>query len=112
MSDWAAYGELENGTAFAAAVLVSHTGGSGVFYDLGAVLLDSDTPAGIATTFIGDRVQINSLTIQDGLVVLDLITSGPNDAMCCPTQHVLQTYGLEDGELVLLSSEVTGTVEP
>lgn len=110
LSDWTTYGELDNGSA-AAAILVSQTGGSGVFYDLAVVSFGQGKPVDVATTFIGDRVQVNALTIEEGDIILDMVVAGPDDPMCCPTQHVRQTYGLEGGELKLIANEVIGTVE-
>jgi heat shock protein HslJ len=41
-----------------------------------------------------------------------MIVQGPEDPFSSPTQQVLQTYELKDGELVLTTNEVMGTVEP
>ncbi len=94
-----------------AAILVSQTGGTGTFYDL-AVLQEVDGVLGdAATTYLGDRIVINSLTIVEGQIVVDMVVQGPEDPFCCPTQRVIQTYVMQGGELVQVSSEVTGTVE-
>ncbi len=45
-------------------------------------------------------MSINSLTIENNQVVVDMITQGPDDPMCCPTQQVVVAYELQDGELV------------
>ena len=55
---------------------------------------------------LGDRVQIKSLHIENGEIVVDMLTQGPDDPMCCPTQYVSKRYVLESGELVLVRSEV------
>jgi heat shock protein HslJ len=60
---------------------------------------------------LGDRAKIRSLAIQDGQIALEMVTHGPDDPMCCPTQIVRNTYALEGDELVEKSSEVIGTVE-
>ena len=53
-----------------------------------------------AWTQLGDRVQINSLSIQNGESVVHMVTHGPNDPVCCPTQQVAQSYALQGDELV------------
>ncbi len=70
-------------------------------------------PSILATIFIGDRVQINAITIDNGEVVLDMITHGPDDPMCCPSQHVIQKFSLQGSELIPISTEfltITGIV--
>jgi heat shock protein HslJ len=88
-----------------AVVLVSQPGGSGSFYDLAVVTRIDGEPVNITTSLIGDRIQINSMSIQDGEIILDMITHGPDDPMCCPTQHVIQRYAIQDDELVATGTE-------
>jgi len=40
------------------------------------------------------------------------VTQGPDDPMCCPTQHVMAAYELQNGELKQVSLLELGTVEP
>jgi heat shock protein HslJ len=40
-----------------------------------------------------------------------MVTHGPDDPMCCPTQIVRNTYALEGDTLVEMASEVIGSVE-
>jgi uncharacterized lipoprotein YbaY/heat shock protein HslJ len=110
LTEFAAVGELD-GQPAAAVILVTDPGGSGTFYDLAVVMEQDGQPMNVATTPLGDRVQINSLSIADNQIVVDMIAQGPNDPMCCPTQQVLQTYELQDGALVQVSSEVAGTAQ-
>lgn len=107
-----AYGQLADGQEAAAVILASSGGGSGTFIDLALVVDQDGQPVNIATTMLGDRVQVNSVAFQDGQIVVDMITQGPDDPMCCPTQQVLQTYALEGDSLTLVSTEVLGTVAP
>jgi uncharacterized membrane protein len=62
-------------------------------------------PHDIAWAQLGDRVQINSVSIQDGEIAVDMVTHGPDDPMCCPTQQVVQTYALQGEELVLMTEQ-------
>ncbi len=99
-----AYGEL-NGQPAAAVVLASSGGGSGTYMDLAAVVEQNGEPVNVATTSLGDRVQINSVVIENNEIVVDMVTHGPDDPMCCPTQQMVQTYALEGDQLV----ETSGT---
>ena len=98
-------GELGEGGQASAVILVTQPGGSGTFYDLAIVARVNDEPVNVATTFIGDRVQINAIAIDHGEVVLDMITHGPDDPMCCPAQHVIQKFSLQGFDLVPTSTE-------
>lgn len=101
-----AFGYLTDGQEVAAVVLYTAPGGSGTFYDLAVVVQQNGKLVNLATTLLGDRVKINSLSTEDGEIVVDMITHGPNDPMCCPTQRVLETYALEDNQLAKTSSKV------
>jgi heat shock protein HslJ len=97
-----------NGQPAAAVVLVTDPGGSGTFYDLAVVMEQGGQPVNVATASLGDRVQINSLTLENDEIVVDMVNQGPDDPMCCPTQRVVQTYALQGDQLVQTSSQVVG----
>ena len=102
-----AFGDLDgDGVEDAAVILAANAGGSGTFISLEAVRNEGSEPVHLATYPLGDRVRIESLAIEGGQIVLEMITHGPDDPMCCPTQQVVQTYALRGGELVQTSSEV------
>lgn len=105
LTDYIAYGELSNGQTGAVAVIATDAGGSGTFYDLAVVVPQDGQLTNVATTSLGDRIQINSVEIVDGNIVVDMVQAGPDDPLCCPTQHVVNTYALEDDQLTLVSSE-------
>jgi heat shock protein HslJ len=100
-----AYGELPDGQVAAAVALATETGGSGTFYELTLVVDLNGAPLNIALVFLGDRIKLNSLKIENGQVLVDMVKQGPDDAMCCPTLHVLQKYALQGADLALVSSE-------
>jgi len=99
-----AYGQLDGGDA-AAVVLVTDPGGSGTFYSLHLMTTQNGQPVEVASTSLGDRVQINSVTIQDNQIVVDMVQAGPDDPMCCPSQHVIKTYEVQADQLVEVSSQ-------
>ena len=110
LTDHTAFGYID-GKPAAAVILVTDPGGSGTFYYLALVTESEGKLTNIATTLLGDRVQINSLAVKEGKMILDMITQGPDDPFCCPTQRVVQVYALEGDEIVQTSSEVIGEVK-
>jgi heat shock protein HslJ len=110
LTEHIAYGEL-NGQPAAVVVLVTDPGGSGTFYNLAIVMEQDGALANVASTFLGDRARIRSLTIEKDQIVVDMVTHGPDDPLCCPTQIVRDTYALEGETLVEVASEVIGSAE-
>lgn len=102
-----AFGDL-NGDQVedAATLLVENSGGSGTFYYLAAVVNQNGELVNTATALVGDRSQIEALAIEDGTILLELISHGENDALCCPTQREVRTYELSEGQLINTSTEV------
>lgn len=97
-----AYGDLNgDGTDDVVVVIVANPGGSGTFYYLAAVINENGRPNPVASIFLGDRVFIRSLKIEDGQTVIELDITGPNDSFCCPTDSKRFTYRLEGDSLVV-----------
>ncbi len=84
-----------------AVVLVSNFGGSGHFYELTALLNEGRSFKQTDTLELGDRVEIKSLGIEDRRIYLTLLTHGPDDPMCCPSQKKELVAYLKSGKLVL-----------
>jgi hypothetical protein len=102
MLDDVAYGDVTgDNNADAVVVVAVNTGGSGVFHNLALVVDRGGRPVNIAGADLGDRVKVQSLAVEEGRVVIDLVTHGPSDPMCCPTLRVVQTYELQGDQLVL-----------
>jgi heat shock protein HslJ len=102
-----AFGDLNgDGVKDAVVVLVTNPGGSGTFYDLVAVLNRDGEPEHVATVSLGDRAKIQALSVESGQIVVRMITHGPNDPMCCPTQEVEQTDALQGSKWVEIASQV------
>jgi hypothetical protein len=96
-----ALGHLTNHSTKDAAVIYAYnTGGSGFFTMLAVMRNDQGKPLQIARTDLGDRVQINALSIQSGKIVIDMVTHGPNDPACCPTLKKIAAYTLVGNKLV------------
>jgi heat shock protein HslJ len=106
-------GDLDrDGADEAAALLWESSGGSGTRLFLTAMGIRDENAINLATTLIGDRVQVRTGAIEDGLVTLDLIRAGPEDAACCPTEKALVTWVLREGAMVRVGEEITGTLSP
>ncbi|MDE2994639.1 MAG: META domain-containing protein [Chloroflexota bacterium] len=95
LSEHVAFGDLnDDGDADAAVVLIADPGGSGTFRHVAAVINEGGEPRHVASAFLGDRVKVESLAIQDGEIVVQLIGHGPEDPLCCPTQQVRRAFQL------------------
>lgn len=100
-----ASGVIDEGGATGVAVfLTESSGGSGTNTFL-ALIKDVDgEPQNVATTLIGDRVEIRSLSLEEGSLVLELVVAGPDEPACCPTRKIEKTYRLDGEALVEESS--------
>lgn len=106
-----AFGDVTgDGVADAAVFLAENSGGSGVFTYLAVVSMQDDRPVNLGTAWLGDRGELVSVTIADGQIAVDMVTQGPDDAMCCATLEVVQTFALQNGELTLVSTDEIGTI--
>lgn len=101
LSDWLAFGDVNlDGRADALVFLSTQNGGTGHFVELAVVLDQNGSPDNIATVYLGDRVIVESAVVQDGVISVTLVEQGPNDPLCCPSQHVVMRFLLEGSELV------------
>ena len=94
----------------AVALLSSSSGGSGEFVHVAVFGVRDGALANLGTAPVGDRVRLQSLWLERGRIVMDVIEAGPGDAVCCPTQVARKAYGMEGGALKQLSSEVRGVL--
>jgi len=88
-----------------AAILVTNNGGNGFFYDLAFMVKEKGKQRNIATTALGDRVKIKSLSIENGNIIVQMVKHNKKDPKCCPTLDVTQKYTLQDNKLVQLSGK-------
>lgn len=64
----------------------------------------------VATLLLGDRVAIQSLTIEADRLVGELVVAAPDDSPCCPTLRQRVRWRLRDGELQELGREELGRI--
>ena len=95
-----AFGDVDGApSSEAVALLSSSEGGSGEMVWV-AVFGDRDGQlANLATAQVGDRVRLQSLWLEQGRIVMDVVEPGPSDPACCPTQVARRIYALSDGKL-------------
>jgi hypothetical protein len=123
-----AFGDLDfDGSEDAIVLLVTNGGGTGQFYDLQVVLNDNGQPNAVAYQPLGDRIILNDLSINHGIITVDMITQGPTDGACCPTLPLTLKYELQadqlapanlawlfqlaDGEICSFATGATGLVD-
>ena len=101
LREFVATGEL-NGkpNEEAAVLLVENSGGSGSFLYLAAVGLQDGEPVQLGNALIGDRSQVQAISIEDARIRLELLEHGPQDPACCPSNPVTQNWVLRDGRLM------------
>ena len=91
-----AFGDLNgDGIDDAVVVLAVNTGGSGTFEYAVAVVDRKGVPQQAAYEFLGDRVRVNSVTIANRQITVDMVVAGPNDPLCCPSQRVVKVLGIK-----------------
>jgi len=101
MADIVGFGDLNgDGVSDAAVILATTTGSSSVLYDLDAVLNQNGAAKFVASTPLGDRVQVKSIAIQGSEIAVDLLTQGPKDPISKPTLAVTRKYRLQGDKLV------------
>jgi heat shock protein HslJ len=105
------FGFGTDGEPLAAVILFTSSGGSGTFVDLHVVVQDNGTLVSKAVTSLGDRAQVYSLGMDGGKIVVEMLTHGPDDPMCCPTQEVRNVYVVQGNNLVEESSTGIGEAD-
>jgi hypothetical protein len=99
------YGDLNGDGADDAVIFLSeNSGGTGNFTYIAAQLNQDGQPVDAGSVWIEDRIQIISVAIEDGQVMLEVTAEGPGDAACCKTYKTQKTYALQDGRLTELPS--------
>lgn len=89
-----------DGDLVALGVLAVNTGGSGTFEYLAVVRKVNGVPQNVATVFLGDRVQVQYVTVGPGTITVDLVQAGPGQPLCCPNELVTRTYRLQGNQLI------------
>lgn len=87
------YGDINRDNQKDAFILLSYSGGgSGIFYYVIPIISKNGKIYQLKPTLLGDRIDIKSIKIISNALVVNMITQGPDDAACCPTQKVKNVY--------------------
>lgn len=82
------------------ALLSVETGGSGTFIYLVATTNLQRQPVQAAEYFLGDRVKIYSLRIENAVLHVDMQTHKETDPACCPSESITKKFVIEDEKFV------------
>lgn len=108
-TEWPAkfdFGDLNgDGISDAVAILWSFVGASGTWVELVAITNRRGHPRQAAVLSLGNKVDVRSVSIHSGLILLEIVRHSPSDPMCCPSVHFLEKYRLKGERLVLLEKE-------
>ena len=105
-----ARGDLDgDGREEAAVLLLESAGGSGLNTWLAIVAEREGAARNVATTLLGDRIQVMRFAIADGRVVVEAVVAGPDEPLCCPTRKVRRRFALAETELVAEEEESLGS---
>lgn len=100
LNDLIAFGDLNNdGKEDATVVTTSRGGGSGSFEELTVLINNNGVPFYLDSEELGDRIIVNSISIEGGEIVLDMVVHAPGDGLCCPSLKTIKRFELFQGEL-------------
>jgi heat shock protein HslJ len=94
----------------AVAMLSSTTGGSGEFVWVAVFGVRDGKLANLGTAAVGDRTRLQSLWLERGRILMDVVEVGPGEPACCGTQVARKTYAMKGDKLEQASSEVRGVL--
>ena len=98
--DFRVVGDLDgDGLEEAVVVLTYSSGGTGVFSFLAVVTREDGTLRNVATTALGDRVQVRSARVDGGRLLVSAVRAGESDAACCPGDLVEWQWTLGERRL-------------
>lgn len=94
--DTVLYGDInQDGLGDAVVFLATQSGGTGTFIEMAVVLNLDGSPVNISTRYLGDRVIVESGTVEGGSITLTLRVQGPNDPLCCPSQIEVRNFFID-----------------
>ena len=96
-----AVGDINNDRAGDLVTTISYSmGGTGFFTDIVVFLNVDGQPLYASRENIGDRIMVNSLSLENGIITAAIITQGPGEPMCCGTTPKTLRYKFDGTHLV------------
>lgn len=106
-------GELEGeGEPESVGLLTASAGGTGSQLYAAVFAKREGAWRNVATTPIGDRIQVRDARVEGGRLVLDVVQAGAGDAMCCPGELATRTWALRGDSLSEQPARMTGRLGP
>jgi len=99
-----------DGSEESVVLLWAGAGGSGVFNYLAVAGRADEEITILGTAELGDRVQVREGRVADGIIELDVVQAGPEDAACCPTQMATRVWRMGPDGLIEGPSRITGAM--
>lgn len=88
-----AVGDLDgDGQPDGAVVYYENYGGSGALMRMAVFICKNGKPVQIGMHSLGDRSDTKNLTIKNKVLVLDIMTHGPNESAPNPTRHKVVNF--------------------
>ena len=84
------------------AILAANFGGTGTFVSAVPVLNRDGKAVPGRGAPLGDRTNVQRLSIKSDTVIVEMIAAGPADPACCPTDALVQRFQLVGDSLALL----------
>lgn len=105
------YGDLNSdGIDDSALILSQKTGGSGTFYYVVSAIKTGENYIGTNGIFLGDRIKLDSVSIENGFVVVDMIDRKiGEDFSVDPSVSFTKQFGIENGVLKDMMNSQSGT---
>jgi hypothetical protein len=103
MTDFTVRGDLnDDGANEYVALVAENYGGSGVFVFLAVYSDVNGQPMYQTSVWVGDRPQVNELSIDADGIFMDATIHRADEPMCCPTLHTIRHYQLFHGQLDMI----------
>jgi len=88
--------------------LYSTGGGSGAYTNAAVVKVENKVFTNIASSLLGDRIQLLSAKIENQKLIVDLVQVGEDDPACCAGERATQMWELSDDHFVQMPNENEG----
>lgn len=82
----------------AVAVIATRVPQRGVLHELVVLAESGGRPVQIAHQYLGDRVDVEGLSVANRSVSVQMQVHGPNDPPCCPTDRVTRRFSIQGRE--------------